>query len=217
MNKILYITANPKAVEASYSLQLGEHFLQAAKEAKPSIEIERIDLFDGTMPMIDYTVMSAWGKLASNEALNEEEQAVIGRMNELSDQFVSADGYIFVSPMWNLTFPPHLSAYLNNVMVARKTFRYTGNGPEGLLKGRKAVHIQARGGFYSEEAAQGRNFGDNYLKTALAIYTGITDYASIYVEGMNAFPDKAGEFLAEAKKRAEAAAKSFVLDAVQVG
>ncbi|MFP3821738.1 NAD(P)H-dependent oxidoreductase, partial [Bacillus sp. SIMBA_008] len=87
------------------------------------------------------------------DTLSAEEQAKVARLNELSDQFVSADKYVFVSPLWNFSFPPVLKAYIDSVAVAGKTFKYTEQGPVGLLTDKKALHIQARGGYYSEGPA----------------------------------------------------------------
>src|SRR5699024_3735453 len=69
----------------------------------------------------------------------------VKRLEELSNQFVNADKYVFVTPFWNFSFPPVMKAYLDSVSVAGKTFKYTAEGPVGLLPDKKALHIQARG------------------------------------------------------------------------
>ncbi|KMR64078.1 FMN-dependent NADH-azoreductase, partial [Staphylococcus aureus] len=78
--------------------------------------------------------------------------------------------------------------YLDSVSVAGKTFKYTAEGPVGLLPDKKALHIQARGGYYSEGPAAELEMGDRYIKQMMGFY-GITDVDSLIVEGHNAEPN----------------------------
>lgn len=156
MAKVLYITAHPHDETVSYSMATAKAFIESYKEANPSDEVVHIDLYKENIPHIDADVFAGWGKLQSGagfDTLSAEEQAKVARLNELSDQFVSADKYVFVSPLWNFSFPPVLKAYIDSVAVAGKTFKYTEQGPVGLLTDKKALHIQARGGYYSEGPA----------------------------------------------------------------
>ncbi|AMA74085.1 MULTISPECIES: FMN-dependent NADH-azoreductase [Aneurinibacillus] len=208
MAKVLYITANPKPVEASYGLRLGETFLKAYQQHNPTDTIERLDLYKEEIPFIDALVLNAWDKVAKNEALNDEEKRVLGRMTELLDQFIAADKVIFVTPLWNLSYPPLLKAYIDNVVIAGKTFKYTEQGPQGLMAGKRVMHIQARGGVYSEGPAVDFEFTDKYLRGIMG-FIGITDYTHIFVEGMAATPDKAEEIFAKAEHKAREAAVEF--------
>jgi FMN-dependent NADH-azoreductase len=128
---------------------------------------------------------------------------------------VGADKYVFVSPMWNLSIPPRLKAFIDTIMIAGKTFKYTENGPVGLLTGRKAVHIQARGGIYSEGPGVDMEFGDRYLRAVLA-FIGITDVETIAVEGMAFMPEKAQEIQEKAIVQAKEVAKRFAKDTAPV-
>lgn len=129
-------------------------------------------------------------------------------MNALLEQFISADKYVFVTPLWNFTVPANMKIYLDALCIVGKTFAYTENGPVGLLKNKKAVHIQARGGIYSSGPAADFEMGDRYINTVLG-FIGVTDKQSIIIEGVNATPDKAGEIKAAAIAKAEEVAKSF--------
>ncbi|AIG27501.1 FMN-dependent NADH-azoreductase 2 [Brevibacillus laterosporus LMG 15441] len=211
MAKVLYITANPNSVEDSFGLSVGQTFVDAYRQANPQDEVVRVDLFKEDIPMIDGTVLDAWNKLRQGTAfgdLSPEAQAKVGRMGEVLDQFLEADRYVFVTPMWNLSFPPVVKAYIDNVLIAGKTFKYTEAGPAGLLNGKKVLHIQARGGMYSEGPAVDFEFGDKYLK-AVMNFIGITDYETLAVEGMNALPAEAENIKAKAKERAVEIAKTF--------
>jgi FMN-dependent NADH-azoreductase len=64
------------------------------------------------------------------------------------DEFLGADTVVIGAPMYNFTLPTQLKAWLDRILVAGKTFRYTENGPEGLAKGKRVIIALARGGFY---------------------------------------------------------------------
>ena len=64
------------------------------------------------------------------------------------DEFLAADTVVIGAPMYNFTLPTQLKAWLDRILVAGKTFRYTENGPEGLAGGKRVVIALARGGFY---------------------------------------------------------------------
>lgn len=211
MARVLYITANPKAKEDSYSLTVGDAFISEYKKVKPDDEVTTLNLYSIDVQLIDEDVLSAWGKFAQGKSFEEltgEEQNKIGSMNALLEQFMSADKYIFATPLWNLSVPPKMKAYIDNIFIAGKTFKYTENGPVGLLSGKKAVHIQARGGVYSSGPAAELELGDRYLKTVMN-FLGVTDFQSIFIEGAAYAPDKAEEIKNNAIKRAEEVAKTF--------
>ncbi|MBX9973997.1 FMN-dependent NADH-azoreductase [Cytobacillus firmus] len=211
MAQVLYITAHPHDDKVSYSMAAGKAFIDSYKEANPNDEVVHIDLYKENIPQIDVDVFSGWGKLQSGkgfEELSEDEKAKVGRLSELSEQFVAADKFVFVTPLWNFSFPPVMKAYLDSVAVAGKTFKYTAEGPIGLLTDKKAIHIQARGGIYSEGPAAEMEMGHRYL-TVLMQFFGVPSFEGLFVEGHNAMPDKAEEIKADAIARAKDKAKTF--------
>lgn len=215
MAKVLYITANPKPVAESFSLRTGQAFLEEYQKVNPQDEITHLDLYNLDIPMIDADVFSGWGKLANEEELSATEKAKVERIAEITDEFVAADKYVFVTPFWNFSFPPKLKAYIDAVAIAGKTFKYTEQGPVGLLQGRRVVHIQARGGFYSEGPAKEMEFSDRYLRTVLNFF-GITDIQTVVAEGMAFDPSKAEGIVAKAIEHAREVAKDFARDKVTV-
>jgi len=211
MAKVLYITAHPHDDTMSYSMAVGKAFIDTYKEKNPNDEIVTVDLYKENIPQIDVDVFSGWGKLRSGqsfEELSSEEKAKVGRLSELSEQFVSADKYVFVTPLWNFSFPPVMKAYLDSVAVAGKTFKYTEQGPIGLLGDKKALHIQARGGIYSEGPAAQMEMGHRYLDIMMQFF-GVPSFEGLFVEGHNAMPDKAEEIKANAIARAKNLAHTF--------
>jgi FMN-dependent NADH-azoreductase len=66
------------------------------------------------------------------------------------DEFLVADTIVIGAPMYNFTLPTQLKAWIDRIVIAGTTFRYTENGPEGLAKGKRVIIALARGGFYNE-------------------------------------------------------------------
>lgn len=218
MARVLYITANPKEVEQSYSLSVGREFINTYRKVNPNDQIVEMDLYKMDIPFIDPDVFSGWGKLQQGTAfdqLSADEKAKVGRINELTEQFVAADKYVFVTPFWNFGLPPKMKAYIDNICIAGKTFKYTAEGPVGLLPNKAAVHIQARGGVYSEGPAKDVEFGDRYLH-AIFNFLGIKNAESVIAEGMAQMPDKAQEIKEKAMERAREVAKRFAAQKVTV-
>ena len=64
------------------------------------------------------------------------------------DEFLAADTVVIGAPMYNFTLPTQLKAWIDRILVAGKTFRYTATGPEGLAGGKRVIVALARGGMY---------------------------------------------------------------------
>ncbi|QYR21570.1 FMN-dependent NADH-azoreductase [Paenibacillus sp. sptzw28] len=211
MATVLYVTAHPLDSSNSYSLAVGSEFVEAYRSANPSDEVIHLDLYNLHIPQIDNEVFSGWGKLRSGSSfdqLSAGEQSKVTRLGEIVDQFVAADKYIFVNPMWNFSFPPVLKAYIDAVSIAGKTFKYSEQGPVGLLTDKKALHIQASGGVYSQGPAQDFEQGHRYLKAIMQFF-GVPSFEGIFIEGVAATPDQAPAIKEKAIQQARELAKSF--------
>jgi FMN-dependent NADH-azoreductase len=211
MTKLLYITAHPHDDTQSFSMAAAKAFIDSYKKANPDHEIVHVDLYKENIPQLDVDVFSGWGKLRSGQEfdqLSSEEKAKVSRLNELSEQFIAADKYVFVTPLWNFSFPPVMKAYMDSVAVAGKTFKYTEQGPVGLLTDKKGLHIQARGGIYSEGPAAQMEMGHRYLEIMMQFF-GVPSFEGLFIEGHNAMPDKAEEIKENAIARAKDLAQTF--------
>ncbi|MEI7026976.1 FMN-dependent NADH-azoreductase [Paenibacillus sp. y28] len=211
MATLLYITAHPHDHTQSYSMAVGKAFIDAYQSSHSGDQVVHLDLYRADIPAIDADVFSGWGKLRSGgsfDQLSAAEKAKVGRLGELTDQFVAADKYVFVTPMWNFSFPPVMKAYLDSVCMAGKTFKYTAEGPVGLLPNKKALHIQARGGIYSEGPAAAMEMGHRYIGVIMQFF-GIPTLEGLFVEGHNQFPDRAESIKEEAIAKAKQLAAAF--------
>jgi len=198
MSKLLVVKVNPKPVEASAGLAVGQAFINAYKEANPNDTVTELNLFEMYVPEVDGNMLGAWGALQEGKTfvdLSEEQQKQLGASNAIMEEFMAHDKYVFVTPLWNLSYPARLKSYIDALCVAGKTFQYTEKGPEGLIKGKKALHIHSSGGFH-----QGA-YADKHLRDILG-FIGLDDVETVIVEGHAYVPDQAEEIINKAKTKA---------------
>ena len=220
MAKLLYITVNPKKdIAKSKGRQLGEVFLETFRAEQPDVEIENWDLYTMDFPRIDEDLLNARVKISfmgyKLEDLSEGERSQFTAMHELCDKFMEFDNFVFVTPIWNLGSPAILKDFLDNLFITNKTMAHTPEGAVGLLKGKKAIHIQTRGGIYSSGRMQPLEAGDRHLTNALN-FLGMEVMETVYAEGMDHFPKQAAEIMAAAKVTAAAAARNMAKSEVSI-
>ena len=211
MSSLLYIKSHPLKIEESKSLTTGEIFLKEWKSLNPESKATELDLFHTEIPQLDESIFEVWKKIKSGvlfETLAESEQKKVKVHDKLITEFINADKIVFVNPMWNHFFPPVMKQYIDVLCVAGKTFRYTADGPVGLLGDKKVLHIQSAGGIYNHNSGEVVDFGSEYLAHMMNFF-GIEDFTSLYIEGADAFPDKKDEILALAKEEAKKIAADF--------
>ena len=105
------------------------------------------------------------------------------------DEFVAADTVVIGAPMYNFTLPTQLKAWIDRIMIAGKTFRYTANGPEGLAGGKRVVIALARGGFYEQGSpASALEHLETYLR-GIFNFIGI-EPEFVAADGLNISPEQ---------------------------
>ncbi|WP_127850185.1 FMN-dependent NADH-azoreductase [Lacticaseibacillus hulanensis] len=214
MTTLLVIKAHPEPAPTSVSLKVMDAFLEEYKSAHPDDKVVIRDVYATPVPPINNSTFPAWAAVLGGtkpEDLSPEQKAMMGPANEWLGEFLSADKYLFVNPMYNHALPAELKQYIDVVEVPHATFRYTAQGPVGMLNGKKAAHIQAAGGFYQNAdvtAAPQDDFAAPYLRAQLKLF-GIDDFTGIYAEGMDTYPDRRDQFIAQACDRAREVAAKF--------
>jgi FMN-dependent NADH-azoreductase len=104
------------------------------------------------------------------------------------DEFLASDTVVIGAPMYNFTLPTQLKAWIDRLAVAGTTFRYTENGPEGLVKDKRVIIALARGGFYGEGSpAAGLEHLESYLR-GLFNFIGV-EPEFVLAEGLAVSPD----------------------------
>jgi len=210
MAKLLYIRCNLKTPEHSRSLTVAGAFLHEYQRLNPADQIDVVDVYRDNIQRIDDDVMAGWSALragAQFETLTHDQQIKVARIAEVADQFSSADKYVFSTPMWNLSFPAEIKIYIDSVCIAGKTFRYTAEGPVGMLqdKNRKCLHIHSSGGIHFGTVA---DHSVPYLESIVR-FMGIETFQSLVLEGTDAMPDRAQNLQEAAVAKAIAIASTF--------
>ncbi|HHX8509823.1 TPA: FMN-dependent NADH-azoreductase [Vibrio diabolicus] len=157
------------------------------------------DLAANPLPVLDFAVATA---LRATEDLSQEQQAVVELSDTLIEEVKAADTLVIAAPMYNFTIPTQLKNWIDLIARAGVTFKYTENGVQGLIEGKKAIVITTRGGIHKDSPT------DNvtpYLRTVLG-FVGITDVEFVYAEALNMGEDFAAKGISEAQSQLAAIA-----------
>ena len=196
MSKVLYIKANIKPEGQSRTFKVSDSFIEEYKKANPGDEVITLDLYE---EKIDFLRPEDLGKIFGPK----DEESRNNPILKYAYQFAEADKFVIAAPMWNLSMPAILKAYIDYISVTGITFKYTAEGPVGLLNGKKAVHVVSRGGEYVNAPYE---MGDKYLRTILGFF-GITDVETIAIENVDVIgadvEGKVNDSIKEAKKVAQ--------------
>ena len=174
------------------SSQLTERFVAAWQESHAGASVVTRDLAAEPVPHLDGARFMSF--LAKPEERTAEQQAVVAYSDALIDELKRADVVVIGLPMYNFGVPSTLKAYFDHIARAGVTFKYTATGPEGLLTGKKAYILAARGGMY---AGTPKDSQTTYVRDFLA-FLGITDVEFVYAEGLNMGDDSKSAALAAA-------------------
>ncbi|MGV1059587.1 NAD(P)H-dependent oxidoreductase [Clostridium perfringens] len=198
MSKVLYIKANIKNEGESRTFKVSDSFVEEYKRNNPEDEIITLDLYKEN---IDFLRADDLGKLFGPKDEESKNNSIL----KYAYEFAAADKYIIAAPMWNLSFPAILKAYIDYVSVSGITFKYTAEGPVGLLNNKKAVHIVSRGGAYDNSPYE---MGDRYLRTILGFF-GIKDIETIAIDNLDVIGINVEEKVEEGIEKATSLAKKF--------
>ena len=186
MNNVLVLKSSILA-DNSQTNQLSDYFV--SKLADKNVVIR--DLAANPLPHFDATAATA----LRGQPTSAEENALLALSDELVAEIKKADTLIINAPMYNFHIPTQLKSYFDFIARPSVTFQYSEKGPEGLLKGKKAVVLVAFGGFHQDQPT---DLVTSYMKTILG-FVGITDVQFIYVEGIGFGPEAVEKAQAQAK------------------
>lgn len=199
MSRVLVIESSARQ-QGSISRQLTAEFIANWRAAHPEDEIKVRDLAVEQVPHLDADLLGGWMKPAAEQS--EAERAALQRSNLLTDELLAADVLVLAAPMYNFAIPSTLKSWLDHVLRAGVTFKYTETGPQGLLSGKRAFVLTSRGGVY---AGGPLDHQEPYLRQAMA-FIGIHDVAFVHAEGLNMGGEFADKGLAKAREQLAAVA-----------
>jgi len=199
---ILCLTSSPRR-DTSYSNLVAMRVLRELRHVYPGATVTIRDLAGNPLPHIDDDFVTATRSIAG--ARTDRQRAMIERSDALVDELLEADVVVLAASMINFGIPSTLKAWIDHVVRPDRTFRYTKGGPQGLLRGRRAILVLSRGGIYSGGPLTSFEHDESYLRSVLE-FVGITDVQSILVEGMALGPEFAERAVDAAMRRAGAVA-----------
>jgi FMN-dependent NADH-azoreductase len=177
---ILHIISSPRK-GASASIQLANGIIEKLQAAHPGSNVTVHDLATNPFPHLEEAKLQSFFTPA--ESRTPEQQAAVKHSDDAIQEINDADILVIGAPLYNFGIPSTLKAWVDHIARAGITFRYTADGPEGLIKGKKVYVAMSSGGVYSEGPSAGYDFVAPYLKAVLG-FLGMTDVTVIRAEGL---------------------------------
>ena len=209
MSTVFYVQASPRGTE-SYSIAAANAFVEAYKESHPGDEIITINVFDRELPFFDGKILGAKYAILHGRSPSEDQQQDWRRVEEIIEEFKSADKYVFAVPMWNFGLPYRLKQYIDILIQPGYTFSYTPEeGYKGLIPDRPVFVAYARGGSYPRGSEmEYLDFQTTYFKTLLG-FMGLKKVEQVIIDSTLGTLQGAGANLDNAIRNAKAVAEHF--------
>jgi FMN-dependent NADH-azoreductase len=200
MKDILFVPSSPRGWE-SYSHRVARRIVDDLIVRHPDARVVVRDVAKQPLPHVGAAF--AAGRALPGEKRTAAEQQALALSDALVDELFAADIVVIAAPMHNFGVPSSLKAWIDHIVRPGRTFSYSEKGPQGLVTGKRAVLVFARGGVYSDGPMQGFDFQEHYLRSVLG-FIGITDVDVVRVEGVAFGDEAAGQALRSAEAEADA-------------
>ncbi|MEB3358561.1 MAG: FMN-dependent NADH-azoreductase [Synechococcales bacterium] len=196
MTHILHLDVSPRG-DRSISRSLTQSFVTDWKAAHPDSTVTYRDIGHHPVPFVSEDWIAA--AFTPPEQHTPEQAAAIRLSNELIDEFLAADLYVFGMPMYNFGVPASFKAYIDQIVRAGRTFKVDENGYQGLVHGKKAVFALSQGGsFPPGTPAEAYDLQTPYLKQIFG-FMGITDLEFVYADNLAAKGEEREQSIATAQ------------------
>ncbi|MCG7338358.1 NAD(P)H-dependent oxidoreductase [Staphylococcus sp. ACRSN] len=185
--KTLIVNAHPNYENRdTYSSKLQSLFLNQVNRLHPSSEINIINLYEIEIPKLNTKqLFNIWNKDNNQELLNENEQRLFKIWKGLISQFKDHHRIVIVMPMHNFNITSKLKDYMDNILIARETFKYTKDGSVGLMDDDyKALLLQSSGSVYTNnDRYTALEFSYSYLKAMFEEIMAFNHFDIVRAEG----------------------------------
>ena len=195
---ILQINASARR-EGANSTRVADSIVARLQAANPGASLTLRDLAATPHPVLDEAALGALFTPADKRTA--EQAARVAQDDALIAEIQAHDTLVLGIPMYNFGVPVQLKNWIDAIARVGVTFRYTANGAEGLLSGKKVYLALARGGRYRDTAADSQV---PYLKTVLG-FLGLTELHFIYAEGLAMGAESSAQGFAQAEADVTAA------------
>lgn len=192
--KLLHIDASILGGN-SVSRQLSAAAVERLRKTIPDLDVTYRDI--SATPLSHLTgehLAAAHGATPETPAVRDDLAASAAALED----FLAADVVVIGAPMYNFTIPSQLKAWIDRILVAGKTFKYSEKGVEGLAGNKRVIVAVSRGGFYGADtpAAAGEHL-ETYLRWVFG-FIGITNVEIIAADGVQVGPEQREKALAGA-------------------
>src|SRR3979411_2416688 len=175
------------------SSRLADELVAALRAQNPGAELVVRDLAKEPVPHLDEKRFQAF--LEKPEKRNHFQKSVVAYSDTLIAELRRADVIVLGLPMYNFGVSSQLKSWIDHIARAGETFNYTEKGPVGLLTGKKAYVLAARGGLYAGSPADTQTA---YVRDLLG-FLGLSDVEFIYAEGLAISAESREKGLASAR------------------
>jgi len=199
--KTLVVHYTPRE-ERSNTKEILDAFLKHIPDA------EILDLVKDPPDIFGYESIAAYMKMHyAGEKLSPQEAKTLAKIHRMADQLIIADYLVLAFPTYNFSVPAAVKAWLDSVILNNKTFRMTDLGFEGMLKGKKALIINTRGGVYTNNDWSKNEHAVSLAQADLE-FMGFSVEIAV-AEGINMMPQKTQEIITAAQNKVIAVAKRW--------
>lgn len=195
---ILHIDSSPLS-DRSYSRKYSAKIVDGLKAKHPDARIITRDYANNPLPHISAEVLGAF--FSAPDKRDAAQAAALKLSDQAVADFLAADILVIGAPMWNFGIPSSLKAWIDHIVRAGVTFRYTPTGVESLVPaGKRAIIASSRGGIYSEGPMKAMDHQESHLESVLQ-FLGVKDITVIRTEGVNMGEDALRNALATADQQ----------------
>lgn len=206
MTHILHIDASPRG-DRSVSRTLSQEFINDWKAAHPGDTVTYRDLGHNPVPLVTEPWIAA--AYSSPEQHTPEQAEAIRISNELVDEFLAADRFVFALPMYNFSLSANFKAYIDQIVRVGRTFAVDENGYKGLVHDKKVLFVVAQGGSYPEGSpSHSYDMQTPYLQLIFG-FMGITDLKFIRADNLMGGDEGKQEAIASAQSALKAAVSNW--------
>jgi FMN-dependent NADH-azoreductase len=208
--RLLNIESSPRG-SGSASLAVTSAFLEAYRQARPSVMVDTLNVWDEMLPDFDADAIGAKYKGVNKEPMDQAEAAVWRKIQQLAVRFQQADRIVLGVPMWNFAYPYKLKQLIDLVCQRNMLFTYDSIEYGPLLKTPRAFVAYARGGTYAEDSPTPASQFDHqkrYIDFWLT-FIGVKEVHTLVVEGTTWLGKERGE---EAIARGQEEARKLAAD-----
>ncbi|WP_336810802.1 FMN-dependent NADH-azoreductase [Bosea sp. MMO-172] len=193
MATVLVLNSSASGAD-SVSRQLVQATVARLRAQNPGVHVVERDLDANPIPHLNAETTAA---VRAGINGTKAQQDALALSNALVEELKAADTIVIGAPMYNFGIPSTLKSWFDYVLRAGITFSYSEAGPEGLLKNKRAIVVESRGGLYSSGPAQSLDSQEPHLRTMLG-FSGITDVTFIRAEKLGYGPEAREEAIRNA-------------------